>query len=67
VEDLAVFGLKPPCSFDEVRKARNREIKQYHSDKFLQDSEKLDTSKKIMQIYNAAFDRLKKYYATEQL
>jgi hypothetical protein len=62
VEDLAIFGLTPPSSLDEVRKARNREIKKYHSDMFLHDPEKLDTSKQIMQIYNTAFDRLKEYY-----
>ncbi|MEA1934544.1 MAG: hypothetical protein U9N60_08955 [Thermodesulfobacteriota bacterium] len=62
VENLALFDLTPPSSLDEVRKARNREIKKYHSDKFINDPEKLETSKEIMQIYNAAFDRLKKYY-----
>ena len=62
VEDLAVFGLTPPSSLEEVRNARNREIKKYHSDKFMHDPEKFKTSKEIMQIYNAAFDRLGKYY-----
>ncbi|MEA2083815.1 MAG: hypothetical protein U9O82_06140 [Thermodesulfobacteriota bacterium] len=62
VENLALFDLTPPSSLDEVRKARNREIKKYHSDKFINDPEKLKTSKEIMQIYNAAFDRLKEYY-----
>lgn len=62
VENLALFDLTPPSSLDEVRKARNREIKKYHSDKFINDPEKLETSKEIMQIYNAAFDRLKEYY-----
>jgi hypothetical protein len=62
VEDLAVFGLTPPSSWEEIRSARNREIKKYHSDKFIHDAEKFETSKEIMQIYNAAFDRLSKYY-----
>jgi len=62
VEDLSVFNLKPPSSLEEVRKARNREIKKYHSDKFMNDSERFQTSKEIMQIYNAAYDRLKDYY-----
>ena len=62
VENLALFNLTPPSSLDEVRKARNREIKKYHSDKFINDPEKLEISKEIMQIYNAAFDRLKEYY-----
>ncbi len=64
VEDLAVFGLRPPSSWEDVRKARNREIKKYHSDRFIHDPEKYKTSKEIMQIYNAAYDRLKDYYNT---
>ena len=66
VEDLAVFELEPPGSLEEVREARNREIKKYHSDRFLQDPEKLETSKQIMQIYNAAYDRLKEHYSKNQ-
>ncbi len=61
-EDLAVFQLTPPSSLQEVRSARNREIKKYHSDKFINDPKKLKASKEIMQIYNAAYDRLKTYY-----
>jgi hypothetical protein len=62
VDDLAVFGLVPPASMDDVRRARNREVKKFHSDRFLNDPERLETSKKIMQIYNAAYDRLKAHY-----
>ena len=62
VDDLAVFDLMPPSSLDEVRKARNREVKKYHSDRFLNDPERFETSKRIMQIYNAAYDRLEVYY-----
>ncbi len=62
VEDLAVFGLTPPSSLETVRRARNREIKKCHSDRFFGDPEKFETSKKLMQIYNAAYDRLKIYY-----
>jgi curved DNA-binding protein CbpA len=47
---------------DDVRRARNREVKKFHSDRFLNDPERLETSKKIMQIYNAAYDRLKAHY-----
>jgi len=61
-DDLAVFDLKPPSSLAEVKKARNREIRKYHSDHFVNDPAKYETSKKIMQIYNAAYDRLKDYY-----
>ncbi len=62
VEDLATFNLRPPGSLEAVRNARNREVKKYHSDRFLNDPEKLETSKEIMQIYNAAYDRLAAYY-----
>jgi len=61
-DDLAVFDLKPPSSLAEVKKARNREIRKYHSDHFVNEPAKYETSKKIMQIYNAAYDRLKAYY-----
>ncbi len=59
-EDLNLFGLTPPSSLDEVKKARNREIKKFHPDKFLQEPEKMETAKRILQIYNAAYDRLEK-------
>ena len=62
VEDLAVFGLKPPGSLDELIKARNREMKQYHPDKFMTEDEKVEAANEIAQIYNAAFERLKEYY-----
>lgn len=66
VEDLSVFGLAPPSSLAEVRKARNREIKKYHSDRFVNDSERYETSNRIMQIYNAAYDRLKAHFEVEK-
>ena len=62
-EDLAVFGLKPPSSLKEIQKARNREIKKYHSDLHMDDPEKFEAANEIMQIYNAAYERLKKYYS----
>ena len=62
VEDLAVFNLTFPSTWEQVRKARNREIKKYHSDRFVNDPERYRTSKEIMQIYNAAYDRLKAHY-----
>lgn len=60
VDDLHLFGLKPPVSYAEVKKARNEEIKKFHPDKFLNDPEKMETAKQIVQIYNAAFERLEK-------
>lgn len=62
VADLSIFGLAPPSSLAAVKKARNQEIKKYHSDRFMNDPDRLDTSKQIMQIYNAAYDRLEAYY-----
>ena len=61
-EDLAVFGLKPPSAMREIQQARNRELKQYHSDLHMDDPEKFKAANEIMQIYNAAYERLKKYY-----
>lgn len=60
--DLAVFGLTPPSSLAEVKKARNREIKKYHPDRFQNDPERQRTAKEIMQTYNAAYDRLRAHY-----
>jgi hypothetical protein len=62
VDDLRVFGLKPPSSLEEVKKVRNREVMKYHTDRFTGDPEKEETSKRIMQIYNTAFDRLEEWY-----
>lgn len=64
-KDLATFNLKPPSSMEEVRKARNREIKKYHSDRFMNDPDKLDASKQIMQILNSAYDRLKRHFESK--
>ena len=65
VEDLKVFDLTPPSSLTEVKKRRNEEIKKYHSDKYINDPERFKTSTEIMQIYNAAYERLKEYYKDE--
>ncbi len=62
VDDLSVFGLRPPSSFEEVRNARKKKKKKFHPDRFMNDPEKLETSKEIMQMINAAHDRLKEYY-----
>jgi len=62
MEDLASFNLAPPSSLSEVRKARNREIKKYHPDRFMDDPERRKTAGEIMQIYNSAYDRLKTFY-----
>jgi hypothetical protein len=62
VDDLSIFGLKPPSSLEEVKKVRNREAMKYHTDRFTGDPEKEETSNRIMQIYNTAFDRLEEWY-----
>lgn len=64
-DDLALFNLTPPSSLAEVKKARNREIKKCHPDRFHNNPEKQNSAKKMMQIYNAAYDRMKKYYAEQ--
>lgn len=62
VEDLGLFDLTPPSSLSEVKRARNQEMKKFHSDRFVNDPAKFQTSKEIMQIYNAAYERLRKFY-----
>ena len=59
IEDLHLFGLSPPVTLEELRKTRNREIKKFHPDRFMNDPEKMETAKRILQIYNAAYERLK--------
>lgn len=62
LEDLANFNLTPPSSFAEVKKARKRESKKYHPDRFANDPDKQATAQKIMQIYNASYERLKAFF-----
>lgn len=64
VEDLQLFGLNPPSSLEEVRQIRNQEMKKFHPDRYLNQPEKMETAKKIVQIYNAAYDRLKKSFGS---
>ncbi len=60
LDDLKLFGLNPPVTLEEVKKVRNREIKKFHPDHFMDEPEKMETAKRILQIYNAAYERLKK-------
>jgi DnaJ-domain-containing protein 1 len=62
LEDLSNFHLPPPSSLSEVKKARNQEIKKYHPDRYMDDPERVETAKEIMQIYNASYERLKKFF-----
>ena len=62
IEDLANFDLKPPSSLEAVRRARNLAFKKYHPDMHMGDREKIETAKRIMQIYNASYERLKAFY-----
>ncbi len=62
VDDLQLFGLAPPSSLKEVKKVRNEEIKIYHPDRYHSDSAKRETAKRILQIYNSAYERLRRYY-----
>jgi len=62
VDDLQLFNLTPPSSLTEVKKIRNEEMKKFHPDKYQNDAEKIETAKRIVQIYNAAYERLKKSF-----
>jgi len=66
-EDLQLFGLTPPSSLAAVRQIRNSELKKFHPDKYLDQPDKLETAKQIVQIYNITYDRLKKHYDTNAL
>ena len=59
IEDLKLFNLSPPSSMQEVKKARNREMKVFHPDKYLNDPEKMEIANQIVKIYNDAYERLK--------
>ncbi len=63
-EDLQLFGLTPPSSLEAVRQVRNTELKKFHPDKYLDQPDKLETAKRIVQIYNTTYDRLKKHFGT---
>lgn len=62
IEDLKLFGLQPPSSFSEVKKIRNQEMKKFHPDKYIQSPDKMDVANQIVQIYNAAYERLKIFF-----
>lgn len=66
VDDLKIFDLSPPSSLSEVKKARNLGIKKFHPDKFVADDEKSETAKRILQIYNSAFERLKRHFGKQE-
>ncbi|MDH3974125.1 MAG: hypothetical protein OEV42_07585 [Deltaproteobacteria bacterium] len=61
-EDLQVFGLKEGAAWKSIKKAYRRESKKYHSDFHINDPEKKKIAHEIMLIYNAAYERLEKYY-----
>lgn len=63
IEDLDKFGLKEPSSLEEIKTARKQEMKKYHPDFFAQEPMKQDIAKQILQIYNNAYERLKKYFS----
>ena len=65
-DDLALFGLSPPSSFEEVRSARNREMQRYHPDRFGHSPEKAEAANEVAQIYNAAFERLKRHFNSQR-
>jgi|APSaa5957512622_1039677.scaffolds.fasta_scaffold39021_2 hypothetical protein len=64
IEDLKLFNLSPPSNLQEVKKARNREMKVFHPDKYLNDPERMAIANQIVQIYNDAYERLKASFET---
>ncbi len=62
LDDLSLFEIAPPGSWNEVIQARNREMKRYHPDKYMSKETKVDAANEIAQIYNAAFERLKAHF-----
>ena len=60
--DLEIFDLQPPSSWQEVRKQRNVLMKKYHSDLYSKNAEKEKIAKEVTQIYNEAYERLKKHF-----
>jgi hypothetical protein len=58
IDDLAVFGLTPPSSLADVRAARNKEIKKYHSDKFVNEPELAEFPVLVVQLGNEGLNTL---------
>ncbi len=65
ISDLSLFGLTPPSSLDEVKKVRNKEMKKYHPDKFMNSEGKSKTANEIAQIYNDAYKRLVQFFEND--
>jgi len=58
LKDLAAFGLTPPVTLAELKKARNGELKKFHPDRFAQDPGKIASAKRITQILGDTYERL---------
>lgn len=62
VDDLALFNLQPPVQLEQVKKARNLALKQFHPDKFQQEPKKIQIAEQISTIYNTAYTRITSHY-----
>ena len=58
LKDLAAFGLTPPVTLAELKKARNRELKKFPPDRFEQEPEKKEAAGRIAQILTDTYERL---------
>ena len=58
LRDLAAFGLTPPVTLEELKKARKLELKKYHPDRFAHDPEKMQSANRIVQILGETYERL---------
>ncbi|MDT8446056.1 MAG: J domain-containing protein [bacterium] len=58
LKDLAAFGLTPPVTLEELKKARKEELKKYHPDRFARHPEKSAAAGRIVQILGDTYQRL---------
>ena len=60
--DLEIFGIKQFENLNALKSKRNEILKQYHPDRFAHDEKKQDLAKEMIQIYNAAYERIVEHY-----
>ena len=62
-QDLDLFEMSSLTSLAELKSKRNEILRKYHPDRFANDTEKQNIAKEMIQIYNAAYERIVKYYS----
>ncbi len=60
--DLEIFGIKQFENLSALKSKRNEILKQYHPDRFAHDEKKQALAKEMIQIYNAAYERIVQHY-----